>query len=142
REMLKDRSRAERKALSILNKLPAFQKFMKKNSQLASLFRIPNSSFEEDQQGALAGLQTRTSVQTLIQQQVSAGGPNAQQTIQQNIALAHSEMDKLKDKINKVGGGSSDMEMPDLKPNSQKTKSFLNRLEYGANVQSQKTNIV
>lgn len=30
--------------------------------------------------------------------------------------------------------------MPDFQPNEQKTKSFLKRLEYGANVQSQKTN--
>ena len=41
--MLKDPKKIEQKALSILNKLPAFQKFMKQNSQLASLFRIPDN---------------------------------------------------------------------------------------------------
>ena len=42
-----------------------------------------------------------------------------------------------------MGGGSSDADMPEnFKPNNQKTKTFLQRLEYGANVQSQKaTNI-
>ena len=30
--------------------------------------------------------------------------------------------------------------MPEFKPNTQKTKSFLKRIEYGFNIQSQKTN--
>ncbi|MEO6328320.1 MAG: hypothetical protein ABIO55_05285, partial [Ginsengibacter sp.] len=137
KQMLKDPAKAERKALSFLNKLPAFQKFMQKNSQLASLFRMPDNYGTPQ---SLAGLQTRASVEGLIQQRISAGGPNGQQMIQQNIAQAHSEMNKLKDKINKLGGGNSDAEMPDFKPNNQKAKSFLKRLEFGANVQSQKTN--
>ncbi len=86
----------------------------------------------------LAGLQTRASVQTLIQQQVSAGGPNAQAQIQQNLAQAHAEINKLKEKINQFGG-SSDRAMPDFKVNSKKTKSFLNRLEFGSNLQFEKS---
>ena len=43
REMLKDPDKMERKALSILNQLPAFQKFMKENSQLGNLFGIPSN---------------------------------------------------------------------------------------------------
>jgi hypothetical protein len=39
-----------------------------------------------------------------------------------------------------LGGGSSDMAMPEFKPNNQKTKSFWKRMEYGLNIQSQKTN--
>src|SRR3954465_7422251 len=53
--------------------------------------------------------------------------------------MAHNEINKLKDKINKLGGSSSDIEMPDFKPNGQKTKSFLQRLELGSNIQSQKS---
>ena len=30
------------------------------------------------------------------------------------------------------------MEMPDFKPNSQKTKKFFDRIEYGMNIQSQR----
>ncbi|MEO6454234.1 MAG: hypothetical protein ABIN97_09190 [Ginsengibacter sp.] len=136
KEMLKDPSKAERKALSLLNKLPAFQKFLRKNSQLASLFRLPDG---EATSQSLAGLQTRASVQGLIQQRISAGGPNAQQIIQQNIAQAKSELDKLKQKLlnSPLGDGG---DMPDFKPNSQKTKSFLKRLEYGTNVQFAKSN--
>jgi hypothetical protein len=67
-----------------------------------------------------------------------AGGGNPMQS---QLQAAQGQMDQLKDKINKLGGGNSDMAMPDgFKPNSQKTKSFLQRLEYGFNVQSQGSN--
>ncbi|MDB5221567.1 MAG: hypothetical protein JWN83_234, partial [Chitinophagaceae bacterium] len=136
KELLKDPEKIEKKALALLNKLPAFQKFMKENSQLASLFQIPGGSTSP---ANLAGLQTRATVQTMIAQQISMGGANAQAQIQQNLAHAHAEINKLKDKINQLGGGSSDMEMPDFKPNDQKPKSFLKRLEFGSNIQSQKS---
>ena len=142
KDMLKDPDKIERKTLSLLNKLPPFQKFMKENSQLASLFRIPgSSSFGIGQEAALAGLQTRSSVQSMIQERIAAGGPNAQAQIQQNLAAAHAELNKLKDNINQLGSsGGGDPEMPNFKPNSQKTKSFLKRLEYTADVQFGKTN--
>jgi hypothetical protein len=60
--------------------------------------------------------------------------------LQQQVAQAQTEMNALKDKINKLGGGNSDLALPDFKPNNQKTKSFWNRIEYGLNIQSQKTN--
>jgi len=46
KEMLKDPKKIEQKALGLLNKLPAFQKFMKENSQLASLFGVPSNLHE------------------------------------------------------------------------------------------------
>ncbi|MDB5221578.1 MAG: hypothetical protein JWN83_245, partial [Chitinophagaceae bacterium] len=137
KELLKDPKKIEKKALALLNKLPAFQKFMKENSQLASLFGIQGGSSTGTQ--ALAGLQTRASVQAMITQQISMGGPNAMAQVQQNLAVAHAEINKLKDQINKLGGSSSDIDMPDFKPNDQKTKSFLKRLEFGSNIQSQKS---
>jgi hypothetical protein len=58
---------------------------------------------------------------------------------------AQSRMNELKEKIlrqssgGKFGGGSSDDIMPEgFKPNDQKTKSFLQRLEYGTTIQTQK----
>jgi hypothetical protein len=136
KEMLKDPKKIEQKALGILTKLPAFQKFMKQNGQLASLFRI-NENLDPVQ--SLAGLQTRVNVQGILAQRIAAGGPNAMQVIQQNISQATNELNKLKDKINQLGGGGSDVEIPDFKPNNQKIKSFLKRLEYSADVQFAKT---
>jgi hypothetical protein len=72
----------------------------------------------------------------------SSGGGGGSDYLQQQMSQAQGELSKLKDKVNQFGGGSSDMEMPDFKPNSQKTKSFLKRIEYGANIQSQKTNFL
>jgi hypothetical protein len=138
KEMLNDPSKIEQKALGILTKLPAFQKFMKQNSQLASLFRIPDNYGTAQ---SLTGLQTRNSVQSLIQQRIASGGPNAQAQIQANLAVAQAEMNKLKDKLSQyTGGGGSDVEMPDFKSNTEKTKSFLKRLEYGFNTQFAKSN--
>lgn len=145
RSILKDRKKIEQKALAELRKLPAFTAFMKKNSQLASLFRLPDNYGSAE---SLAGLQTRASVQSQIQARFASSSVNPQQYIGQQMQQATAELNKIKDKLNKLGGGSSE---DDLTPalskgeggfakNSQKTRSFLRRIEYGANIQSQKTN--
>jgi hypothetical protein len=141
KDLLKDRKKMEEKALALLRETPAFKNFMKQNSYLAQLFpATPGSS-----NGAgLAGLQTRAQVQQLISQRLGAtpgaAGGNAN-PLQAQLQQAQGQMDALKDKVNKLGGGSSDMAMPDgFRPNSQKTKSFLQRLEFGFNVQSQSSN--
>lgn len=139
KEALKDSKKAERKALELLSKTKLFKDFMRKNSMLASLFRIPNAN-DPLTQTNFAGLQTRAQVNSLIQAQLASGGPNAQQTFQQNIQQAQTQLSQLKDKIIKKGGNSSDAELPDFKPNNQKTKSFFERLELGTNVQSQRGN--
>ncbi|HVZ96605.1 MAG TPA: hypothetical protein VG847_07005 [Chitinophagaceae bacterium] len=140
KDILNDPDKIARQALQILDNLPAFQKFMRQNSQLASLFRIPDNSTG----GSLAnytGLQTRSAVQSLIQQRIASGGPNALAQVQQNMQEAQAALGKLKDKINQLtGSGSGDVSMPDFKPNTQKTKPFLKRLEYGCNVQFSRNN--
>ena len=139
REILKDSKKAERKAIELLTKSKAFRDFMKNNSFLAGLFRFPDPA-DPGYQANVAGLQTRAQVNQLIQNQFGTGGTTGQQSIQQNIQHAKSQIDKLKEKINKLGGGSSDEELPDFKPNNQKTKGFLKRLEIGTNIQSQRSN--
>lgn len=138
--ILKDPKKIERKAIDLLSKTKFFKDFMKKNSLLASLFRMPGEPNDPTYQASIAGLQTRAQVNSLIQTQIASGGTNAQQSFQQNIQQAQSQLQQLKDKVNKLGGGSSDAELPDFKPNNQKTKSFLQRIEIGTNVQSQKGN--
>jgi hypothetical protein len=138
KDMLNQPDKLIQKGLSLLNKLPAFTKFMQQNSELASLFRLPDNYGTPQ---SLAGLQTRSQVQQQIQSQIGGAGPNAQQYLQQNIQAAQSQLSQLKDKVNKLGGnGSGDMDMPDFKPNNQKTKSFWQRLEYGTNLQTAKNN--
>jgi hypothetical protein len=79
KEILKDPKKAEKKALELLSKTKFFQDFMKKNSMLASQFRMPGDPNDPNYTASLAGLQTRTQVTALIQQQIASGGPNARQ---------------------------------------------------------------
>ncbi len=137
KEMLNDPDKLTKEALSLLNKLPAFQDFMKKESQLAGLFSLP-ANYQNP--ATLAGLQTRDQVAALINQQVAAGGAGGQAALQANLQSAQSQLDGYKDKLNKLGAGSGDIDMPDFKPNNQKTKSFWRRLEYGTNFQTTRNN--
>jgi Mg2+ and Co2+ transporter CorA len=150
KQIFTDKQKAEETALTILNKIPAFQKFMQQNSMLASLFRLPGGSVPPlGGGGGLAGLQTRASVNTLIQNQIAAGGPNAAEQIRNNMQAAQAELNKLKDKVLKAGGSSSDMNTWDNSsprgrlggaPNTTKTQTFKQRLEKGFNVQFAKNN--
>jgi hypothetical protein len=137
---LKDPRKAEKRALELLAKTKLFKDFMAKNSMLASLFRMPGDINDPEYQASLAGLQTRTQVNGLIQQQIAAGGPNGMAQFQQNLQQAQSQLQELKGKLLKYGSGNSEDEMPDFKPNGQKTKSFLQRLEYGTNMQTTRSN--
>jgi hypothetical protein len=132
KEMLNDPKKIEQQALTVLNKLPAFQKFIRQNGQLSSLFSINENI---DAAESLTGLQRRSSVQLLLQQRMASGGTGASQIIQQNIATAKSELTTLKDKVALLGGGNSDLVMPEFKVNDQKTKSFFKRLEYSTDIQ-------
>lgn len=141
RDIIKDKKKIERKAVELLCKTKLFQDFMKKHSMLASLFRMPvDDPNDPAYLQSLAGLQTRAQVNQLIQNQIAAGGPGAQQQLQNNIQQAQSQLQQLKNKIAEYGNGASDADMPDFKPNNQKTKSFLQRLEYGMNTQTTRGN--
>lgn len=141
KQLLKDHKKAERKAIELLSKTKLFKDFLRNNSQLASLFRLPGDPNDPTAQASLAGLQTRAQVNSLVQQQIAAGGPNAQAQFSQNMQQAQSQLNALKSKLNKFGNSGGDLDMPDdFKPNGQKTKSFLQRIELGANMQSQKSN--
>jgi hypothetical protein len=143
--LLHDKEKLEEKALSALRELPAFKDFMQKNSYLSQLFPLPGSNIAATGSN---GLQTREQVQALISQRlgsaatgsVGGGGMNSGNAyVQQQLQSAQSQLAQVKDKLNQLGGGSGDLEMPDFKPNGQKTKTFLQRLEYGFNIQSQNT---
>jgi hypothetical protein len=126
------------KSLGLLQKVPAFAGFFRKHSELASIFRLPGNGPIDP--ASLTGLQTRAGVMNQLQQRFGSAGANPQQMLQQQIAGAQEQLSKLKDKLNGPGGNSSDIEMPGYKINNQKTKSFLKRLEFGANLQSKRPN--
>ena len=137
KELFTDKKKAEEVALKLLNKIPAFDKFIRENSMLAQLFGSPSGGGNV---ANLAGLQTRASVNALIQDRLAAGGPSAREAFSQNMQQAQAELSQLKDKIVKAGGSSSEANIPNFKPNEQKSKTFLQRLEYGSNFQFAKNN--
>ncbi|RYY47642.1 MAG: hypothetical protein EOO06_12095 [Chitinophagaceae bacterium] len=133
-------SKLEQKLLEVLSGTEAFKDFFSNNSQLGSLFALPGGNAAAT---SLAGLQTRASVQQGIQDRFGSG-PQVQQLVQENLQAAQEQLSDLKNKLSQYSSGAygnstSDIDMLEgFKPNNQKTKTFLERLEYGANVQSQK----
>ena len=132
KELLNQPDKLELKALNLLNQLPAYQKFVKENSALAGLFTLPGN-YASNQ--ALEGMQTRDEIGQMIRNRMG-GGPNATQMFSQQLQGAQQGLQKFKDKLTKLGGGSGDIEIPDFVPQNQKTKPFLKRLEYGTNIQT------
>ncbi|MGF6928958.1 myosin heavy subunit [Chitinophaga sp. W2I13] len=133
KEVFKDKKKAEQKAMEVIKKIPAFNDFMQKHSQLASLFNIQGATASA---ANLEGLQTRNQVEQLIQQRLGSG-PNASAAVSQQMAEARSKFDELKSKFPDLDNAA---EMPDFKPKEMKTKSFLQRLEFGSNIQFQRSN--
>ncbi|PVD50198.1 hypothetical protein DC498_20955 [Terrimonas sp.] len=145
KQLLNDPDKLVRKTLEALQHIPAFSKFFSRYSMLASLFPAPDNYGTPQ---ALVGLQTRSGVQQLMQQQLAlpaTGGANASPAgyLQQQMQQAQGELSKLKDKLNQLGingGGSSDMAMPESKINPEKTKSVWKRIRLGTNISTQRSN--
>ncbi|HEV8286379.1 MAG TPA: hypothetical protein VGQ09_18855 [Chitinophagaceae bacterium] len=66
KQILGDPKKIEKKAIELLSKTKLFQDFIKKNSILASLFRMPGDPNDPAYIASLAGLQTRAQVNNLI----------------------------------------------------------------------------
>ena len=145
KQLLNNPDKLTQKALGLFKDNASFKDFFNKNSYLAQLFKIPQNNVSGGT-ASIGGLQTRASVMQLLQQRIgsSISNPNLnsdpQQILRDKLNAAKSELDKLKNKLHGSGGDNvNDADMPNFQPNSQKTKSFLKRLQYGFNIQSQKS---
>lgn len=137
KELLHDKKKLEDKLLTTVRDLPVFQKFMEKHSYFAQLFPVsPNVGTPQ----ALIGLQTRTDLQQGILQRFNGSGINPQQYVQQQFQTAQTLLKNVKDKLSSLNGSSNSLTIPDFKPNQEKTKKILDRLEYGFNLQNQGKN--
>jgi hypothetical protein len=132
--ILSDPKKLEQKAMALLMRTQLFQNFMARNSQLAQLFPQAGAAAGTN---PLAGLQTRTQVNGLLQQQLQAGGADAQAAFQQQVQNAMGQLNQLK---NGGYGNGSAADMPDFKPKAMKHKRFISRIEPGFNLQVQKNN--
>jgi hypothetical protein len=141
RDMLNDPGRLEQKALGMVSRLPAYQAFMKNNSQLSGLFRLPGGGGDSSAAQAIPGLQTHSQVAQQVQGHIATnGGDGGMGALQSKIQSAQSQLDSYKSKLSQLGAGSTPSDAPDFRPNDQKTKTFLKRLEYGVNFQTTHNN--
>ncbi|HUB59236.1 MAG TPA: hypothetical protein VL978_00965 [Puia sp.] len=133
RQSISDPSKMIRTALGLLDRLPAFNSFMQKNSFLAGLFGVPAGY---DNPAGPVGFQTRDQVMGMIKSQVGQGGSSGAAAIQNSLNTAKQDITKLQNKLSSLGAGSGDMDIPDFKPNDQHTKTFFKRLEYSTYFQT------
>lgn len=137
KELFENTDKLTDKAIGLVRENAAFKEFFNTNSRLAELFKVLQNTGGLT---SLNGLQTRASVQQSLQQRIgninlNTGGTNV---LKDKIDVAKGELDKMKSQLNSGGNNIKDTDMPNFKPNSQKTKSFFKRLELGFNIQSQK----
>lgn len=139
KEVFSDSKKAEETTTALLQNIPAFNNFFRQNSMLASLFGNGRSAGAAP---SLEGLQTRSEVSSMLQTQVLSGGANAQIVVQENIKAAKEQLNTIKNKMASLGAGGADVDdrLGAFKPNNQRTKTFLQRIETGFNFQSQGAN--
>ncbi|MEO5998960.1 MAG: hypothetical protein ABIN89_19475 [Chitinophagaceae bacterium] len=138
KEAFENTSQLESKALAILQKTSLFRNFFRQHSQLAGLFRLPDVS-AGNPLAAFAGLHTRQYMQQQLLQRFGSL-PDIQQIARQQGQAAASPFNLLKNKMHNLNAENGDPEMPDFKANTQKTKIFKKRLEFGTNLQTVKGN--
>lgn len=134
KSLLNDPDKACKRILFLLRDNNDFKKFMASNSVLSDLFQVPGSA--GNSASAIPGLQTVMGVQQQVGMNLGGTGVNPSQFIAQQTQMASQELTKWKDKLNSLGGGADELEMPNFTPNQQKTKSFWKRMEWGMNFQS------
>ncbi|MGB8191074.1 MAG: hypothetical protein WCF67_04100, partial [Chitinophagaceae bacterium] len=139
--LLNDPNRQQQEALRLLNKIPAFKEFVKKNSFLSALLGSNDFSSFAGMNAAdipdMPGLQSRAQVQSVVNTNVLSAGSGGQDILTQRLSTVKDELKKLK---NSASSWDENSEMPDFKPNEMKAKSFLQKLELGTNLQFGKSN--
>lgn len=137
KSLLQEPCRIERETLKQLNKLPAFQRFMKENSQLAQIFRLPEGYGDPSD---LKGLQGRIEVINIIHSRSASYSMNNFGNFQTINKELKKSLQNIEEKFKDLGVFNNETDFPDFKPNSEKTKLFFRRIEYGLNIQSVKRN--
>ncbi len=129
-----ERGKIEKLVASSLSKIPAFQNFMKQNSILAGLFPFNGSPSPANGNIPIVnGIPARVA----IQQSQLVNSANISQFARQNAPSPEAVMSKLKNKVNSANGDNN--QSPKFTPNSQRTKSFWKRIEYGTDIQFAKS---
>jgi hypothetical protein len=139
--ILNQPGRAEQEALRLLNKLPAFQRFMQQNGELARLFGTPNTGAAGAAGTAsLAGLQTIQGMQQLLQQRFG-NGQQVQQQLQSQLQAGMAQISQAQQQLNGLLQQGGSVGNTAITPYQQeqaalKSKTFWQRIELGWNLQT------
>jgi hypothetical protein len=138
---IKDPDKWAQKLITLARKQPGFKEFFAHNSVLGSLFAIPGGGSDNGSTVSIQGLQTRAMLSQSLTSRFGTG-QDVTCLLQNNVQAAKAQLSTLKAKLAQYSsGGYSNGKMdnmPDFRPNEQKTKTFFQRLEYGFNIQSQR----
>jgi hypothetical protein len=140
KSILNEPSKFEKTALQLANKVPAFREFASKNSMLNSLFAstdFASTSGGDGNAATIPGLQTRNEVSQVANTNMISGGSQSQDVLGSQLATIKNELNQLK---SNASAWDDNAEMPNFKPNEMRSKSFIDKLEFGANMQFGKSN--
>lgn len=137
RQAWEDPSVMEQQLTKMLCKIPEFRKFFDQFSDLGAVFSLPGNTGAS---AANTNLQTRTSLNSFIQSG-NSGNLNVQTQLQNNLPAPVAQTNNIRSLLPALPtSGSSTEEMPNFKPNHQKVRSFLKRIELGTSLQTTKAN--
>jgi hypothetical protein len=132
KDVWEDPSAIENKLIGMLRKVPEFRHFFNQYSGLGSVFQLPGSTATT---GTSINLQTRDMLNAFIQN-TRGSTTNPQSLLQNNLpAPSAGTVTNLL-----PAAGGNELEMPGFRPNGEKVKPFLKRLEFGTSFQSTKSN--
>ncbi|NII28353.1 hypothetical protein HB364_24940 [Pseudoflavitalea sp. X16] len=143
KQLWEDPSVLEQKLASLLCKIPQFRQFFDQYSGLGAVFQLPGNT---NPMAANSSLQTRDALNQFLQAN-NSGNLNLQAQLQNNLP-APTQLNSLNESLlnspstgelvpqQREGGGEA---LPGFKPNHQKVKSFLKRIELGTNIQTTKS---
>jgi hypothetical protein len=122
--------------LAVANKIPAFTSFVKRNSFLSAFFGGTPGDLTTSTSTAVTGMVSRGQ---LLQAVNNINGSNnvLQSIVQQTASNQPGQIDiNLPDQLR----GSDNTEViPNYEPNTERTKSFSKRLEFGTNIQTKRS---
>ena len=140
---LNDPAKIERKVLDVAEQSPAFQKLMQNNGQLSGLFADRGSFASLPVSGNIPivnGLPGRAMLQQYMRTTIPAlSATNPLSQVEQQFSDVGSQLGSTLSKLNQTGndaaGGAPANAAAGFTPNTQKTKPFGQRLEWGFDFQ-------
>lgn len=127
----------EQKLTSLLCKIPQFRQFFDQFSGLGAVFQLPGNA---NPISTNSSLQTREALNQFLQAN-NSGNLNLQAQLQNNLPSPAAQLTNAQSLLPSLQEGiKAGQEMPGFKPNHQKTRSFLKRIELGTNIQTTKSN--